>query len=380
MTETAPTLRQRHAQTDSQDQQNGDKLAYMSMHSSLIESDQSLFTKLFTKKSALSQGIMQKYSSLWDHTKKPDENEDERLGKAQEMTEAYYHTVTDFYEYGWGQSFHFCRIFPGDTFEQALTRQEDWLAIKLDLKPGKTVLDIGCGVGGPGRELVRVSGCHTTGVNINEYQIERARMYAQRFGLENQTRYEVGDFCNMHMLDSNTFDAAVTFEATPHAPDLKLPYGEMFRLLKPGGLCGIFEWCTTENYDPSNEKHRQIIFGIETGNSIAKIRSTAEALEAAKSVGFEVIEEYDLAAEPGLVPWYTFLKPAYTPRGIARTPLGRLVTASLVSVLETLRIAPAGSAKAARILNVAADNLVAGGEEKIFTPNYWMLLRKPTSN
>lgn len=33
------------------------------------------------------------------------------------------------------------------------------------------VLDVGCGVGGPAREIAKFTGAHITGITINEYQV-----------------------------------------------------------------------------------------------------------------------------------------------------------------------------------------------------------------
>ena len=46
-------------------------------------------------------------------------------------------------------------------------------------------------------------------------------------------------------------------------------------------------------------------------------------------------------------------------------------------LLERLRIAPAGTGEAARLLNMAADALVEGGETGIFTPSFLVHARKP---
>ena len=61
----------------------------------------------------------------------------------------YYDLATDFYEYGWGRSFHFAPRVPGESFKASLTRHERYLADKLELKPGMVVADLGCSVGGP---------------------------------------------------------------------------------------------------------------------------------------------------------------------------------------------------------------------------------------
>ena len=65
------------------------------------------------------------------------------------MASQYYSMVTDFYEYGWGQSFHFAPRRKGETFEESLTNHERFTAQSLGLAPGMKVLDIGCGIGGP---------------------------------------------------------------------------------------------------------------------------------------------------------------------------------------------------------------------------------------
>ena len=52
--------------------------------------------------------------------------------------------VTDFYEYGWGQSFHFARRFKGQSFDDSIRDQEIRIADQLNLKPGDRVLVRAC--------------------------------------------------------------------------------------------------------------------------------------------------------------------------------------------------------------------------------------------
>jgi len=47
--------------------------------------------------------------------------------------------VTDFYEYGWGHSFHFASRFKDEAFQESLKRSEYFMASKLGLKPGMKV-------------------------------------------------------------------------------------------------------------------------------------------------------------------------------------------------------------------------------------------------
>ena len=107
---------------------------------------------------------------------------------------SYYNLATDIYEYGWGQSFHFCRFAYGEGFHQAIARHEHYLAAKTMIKDGDKVLDVGCGVGGPAREIAKFTGAHITGLNNNDYQIDRATRYALKEGLKDQLDFVKGDF------------------------------------------------------------------------------------------------------------------------------------------------------------------------------------------
>jgi sterol 24-C-methyltransferase len=57
-----------------------------------------------------------------------------------------------------------------------------------------TVLDVGCGVGGPAREIAKYIGCKVVGLNNNSYQITRAIKYAQKEDLDHLVSFEKGDF------------------------------------------------------------------------------------------------------------------------------------------------------------------------------------------
>lgn len=63
--------------------------------------------------------------------------------------------------------------------------------------------------------------------------------------------------------EPNTFDAVYAIEATVHAPSLEGVYKQIFRVLKPGGVFGVYEWLMTDNYDSENPEHRRICHGIE---------------------------------------------------------------------------------------------------------------------
>jgi sterol 24-C-methyltransferase len=297
---------------------------------------------------------------------------------------SYYNLATDLYEYGWGQSFHFCRYSHRESFYQAIARHEHYLAAQIGLKEGMKVLDVGCGVGGPAREIAKFTGAHITGLNNNDYQIERATHYAQKEELAHQLKFVKGDFMQMSFPD-NSFDAVYAIEATCHAPTLEGIYSEIFRVLKPGGVFGVYEWLMTEDYDNDNIRHREIRLGIEQGDGISNMCKVSEGLAAMKAAGFEMMHNEDLADRPDPFPWYwplsgelRYIQSVYDVFTIVRmTKWGRWAAHNFAGALETLGVAPAGTKKTADSLALAADCLVAGGKDKLFTPMYLMVGRKP---
>lgn len=288
------------------------------------------------------------------------------------------------YEYGWGGSFHFCRFARGEPFRQAIARHEHYLAHSIGLQEKQLVLDVGCGVGGPAREIAKFAGVSIVGLNNNDYQIERATQYAQKEGLANQLRFTKGDFMQMSF-EPETFDAVYAIEATVHAPSLEGVYTQIFNALKPGGKFGVYEWVMTDEYDNENPVHREIRLGIEQGDGISNMVKKEVAVEAMKAAGFEMLIAEDLADRPDEIPWYYPLAGSWKHMTslwdvltIARmTWWGRGAVHRFLGGMEKFGIFPKGSQKTADSLAYAADCLVKGGELKLFTPMFLMVGQKP---
>ena len=120
--------------------------------------------------------------------------EQARRAEYASLTRHYYNLATDIYEYGWGSCFHFCRFAYGEGFYQGIARHEHYLAHMMQIREGMRVLDVGCGVGGPAREIAKFTGANIVGLNNNDYQIERATHYAAKENLSDQLSFTKGDF------------------------------------------------------------------------------------------------------------------------------------------------------------------------------------------
>lgn len=305
--------------------------------------------------------------------------EEERKANYTDMVNKYYDLCTSFYEFGWGESFHFAHRWKGESLKESIKRHEHFLALQLGLKPGQKVLDVGCGIGGPLREIARFSSTSVTGLNNNEYQITRGKELNRIAGVDRTCDFVKADFMKMPFPD-NSFDAVYAIEATCHAPDALGCYKEIYRVLKPGQCFAAYEWCMTNAFNPQNKEHQRIKAEIEIGDGLPDIRHTKQCLDALKQAGFEVLWDKDLAAESP-IPWYAPLDPSRISLSSFRlTSVGRFFTRNMVRVLEYAGLAPKGSQRVQDFLEKAAEGLVEGGRKEIFTPMYFFVVRKPLSD
>jgi SAM-dependent methyltransferase len=102
------------------------------------------------------------------------------------------------------------------------------LAERAGIAPGVAVLDVCCGVAGPGRFLARELGCRYLGVDSSESAIGIARTRAG--GLP--CRFEVG---RVPPLPRGTFDVVLLLETMLAFPDKETLVAEVARALPRGG-------------------------------------------------------------------------------------------------------------------------------------------------
>ena len=307
-----------------------------------------------------------------------EQDDEDKVQQQPNVVSRYYDVVTQFYEYAWGESFHFSARRKGENLAASQKRQEEALAEMLDLKPGMKVADVGCGIGGPLVTIGKASGASITGLNFNAHQISRGEQLVRKAGLDGTCDFLLANFMDVPLPDGH-FDAIYSFEAICHAPNTALLFKELYRLLKPGGYIGAIDWCLTERFDEDNATHRDIIERIEFSNATPDLLTTQQQLDTMKGAGFEVLSATDQAAESDpATPWYMALQGRdVSLASLARIPAGRKFTMGVTKLLEKVRIAPPGTSEASGLLNIAADSLVEGGEAGIFTPMFVVHARKP---
>jgi len=222
-----------------------------------------------------------------------------------------------------GQSFHFAEKLPGESFQASIARHEYYLAARCGVQPTDHVLDCGCGIGGPLRNIGRFTGARVTGVTLNQYQVDRGNALCAQAGLADRCRLVQADFHHMGF-DAETFDHCYSIEACCHSPDRADVYAEIFRCLKPGGCFISYEWCLTAKHDPTNPDHLLSKKKIEEGDGLPDLTITTSCDDALRTVGFEILETRDCALDPNPEgeAWYKILTASYSPSSAYSSRLG----------------------------------------------------------
>ena len=102
------------------------------------------------------------------------------------------------------------------------------LAGRAGVAPGVSVLDVCCGVAGPGRTITRELGCSYLGVDLSPSAIEIAR----ERGRDLPCRFEVA---RIPPIPDGPFDVVLLFETLLAFPDKQPLFEEVSRALRTGG-------------------------------------------------------------------------------------------------------------------------------------------------
>jgi ubiquinone/menaquinone biosynthesis C-methylase UbiE len=121
--------------------------------------------------------------------------------------------------------------------------QNSWLtASELDrfltwlpLSPGKRLLDVGCGAGGPALRLAVRTGCSVVGIDAHEQAIATANAVAADRGLTKTAEFRAIDATRPLPFPDGSFDVVTCIDAINHFQDRPSIVAEWQRVLKPSG-------------------------------------------------------------------------------------------------------------------------------------------------
>jgi len=103
-----------------------------------------------------------------------------------------------------------------------------------EIRPEHLLLDVGSGLGGTSRYLASTYGCRTVGIDLTPEYVRTAEVLSQRVGLAGRTVFVAGDATDLPF-GARHFDVAWTEHVQMNISDKGRFYGEISRVLKPGG-------------------------------------------------------------------------------------------------------------------------------------------------
>jgi SAM-dependent methyltransferase len=131
-------------------------------------------------------------------------------------------------------------LAPLDQFHVGGMAATQALAERLQVTPGASILDLGCGPGGPSRALAAGHGATVTGIDINPALIALATMLTRRTGIADRVSHITADATALPFAPES-FDLAWTQHVAMNIADRHALYAGVHRVLRPGGRFALYD-------------------------------------------------------------------------------------------------------------------------------------------
>src|ERR1700736_5199802 len=84
--------------------------------------------------------------------------------------------------------------------------EQDRFVNWLELSPGKTLLDVACGAGGPALRIVAATGCSVVGIDVHEQAVTTSSSLAAQRGLAERAEFRSTDATGPLPFSDASFD------------------------------------------------------------------------------------------------------------------------------------------------------------------------------
>lgn len=131
-------------------------------------------------------------------------------------------------------------LAPVDEFHVGGRQATIALLGKLGIGRGQRVLDLGCGLGGAARLAAEATGARLVGIDLTGDFIATGRALTEMTGLADRVELVGGSVLDLPF-GAGGFDAAYMIHVGMNVADKHRLAAEAARVLKPGGLLGIYD-------------------------------------------------------------------------------------------------------------------------------------------
>jgi len=162
---------------------------------------------------------------------------------------------------------------------------EDFIS-QLELSADDLTLDVGCGIGGTSRFVASRFGCRVTGIDLTPEFVSTGQSLCDWVGLSDKVELHQGDATAMPFSDES-FDAAFMLHVGMNIASKDELFAEVFRLLKPGALFGV--------YDVMQTSDEPLTYPVPWSSvpGTSALATQAQYIEALEQAGFDIIKIRD---------------------------------------------------------------------------------------
>ncbi len=237
----------------------------------------------------------------------------------------FYDASSSLWENIWGEHMH--HGYYGRSGRNKVSRRQAQIDIIEELlawgnlsetqNSPKTILDVGCGIGGSTLYLAEKFNATAQGVTLSPEQAKRGTERAQEANLGDRVQFQVANALELPFAE-NSFDLVWSLESGEHFPDKAKFLQEAYRVLKPGGKLVMATWCHRPTDSLAGEltaDEKQHLAEIYRVYCLPYVISLPDYRAIAQEVGFQEIkcDDWSQAVAPF---WTIVIDSALTPQAI----------------------------------------------------------------
>lgn len=163
----------------------------------------------------------------------------------------------------------------------------DYTIQSADLQDGQTILDAGCGIGGPAKYFATQLDIQVEGCTISDYQSDVGIKLIQDSELTDRVNIQRADYHQMNTIyPKDHFDRVIFLESFGHSNDKQALIDAAWEVIKPGGYIYIKDLFEREaGGDEDMKRIKEICLEINQGYQYA-ISDLHEIISIIRKKGF----------------------------------------------------------------------------------------------